>query len=236
MIYAGIIVGFCFICYFGLGLGYYPDQDEFYFEITATDPFDLSNISKPIQVDSIYIGYSNDQNQLREKPRQILHFEIEDAAKNIDVEIDSEIASKINLQQNEMYHLTFQIVYGWPSSYSLMITNQMDELVFLGISDGEPNGVIDLYKLSPIEVQQTRILLGHLMPGRGCISKLTNTEVQFAEDGNILTLHQGQSGILNNYEIQLRVARKVNYTNQCYDFGMNQLSFVVYKTAYSIIQ
>ncbi|MBL8063159.1 MAG: hypothetical protein JNK32_09090 [Anaerolineales bacterium] len=229
LVFLVVIASACAICYFGLGFGLYQEKDEFYFEITTSDTVDLSAIYEPTQMDVLYIDHA-DQTLPNKEPRRILHFEIIGTSEEIFITLDTALASKINLLSGEMYHLTLQMVLGWPSCYGLMFTDKNDELVFLGISDWDLNGAIDLYGLSPLEIKQTRILIGHTRLGGKCYSRITNTEIQFSQNGKTIKLHQGQSERLNNYEIQLQIAQKVRYTDKCHNAGRLGLSFVAYKT------
>ncbi len=56
-------------------------------------------------------------------------------------------------------------------------------------------------------------------------------EVTFSLVGERVVLHQGQSGSLGQFEVNLLVARSVEYSGRCMDAGINGFSFTVIKGA-----
>ena len=74
-----------------------------------------------------------------------------------------------------------------------------------------------------ITMTQFSILENHYQKGSGCWDRVTNMEVMFAFGDDSLVLHQGESGILDAYQVNLEVARIVEYgrPGDCLDGGVN---------------
>ncbi len=201
---------------------FYEGKAEFSFRMTPG--FEIQN--EPIVVDAKYLELTNPTNAY---DRTSLHFESVESGEPIIISLKTEHVNQINLVSDTIYQITFEATAAFPQQLGLAITDK-DGLVFLGIADWDIREYINLYKLFPVEITQTRILNDHFQEGDECWSKVTNTEYKFYKDGESLVLHQGQSGRLDNYEIELLVARVVEGYTDCADAGMNGFSFVAYRT------
>lgn len=153
----------------------------------------------------------------------------------------SGFSQPLNLIPGTVYDLIQETHPGWPSTYGLVI-KQGGELVFQGLTDWRVNGTVSPDSLSPVRVSQTRVLNDHYMKsGHPCYGRITNIEVTFSlaserlvlrqGQSSRVVLHQGQSARLGRYEVNLLVARSIEYTGKCLDAGINGVSFTVTRCA-----
>jgi hypothetical protein len=144
--------------------------------------------------------------------------------------IPPDIADNIELIPGEVYEINYQIQYGWPDVYRLIIYKD-DNVIFAGLSDWSIDGRFNLNKLIPIKVKQNKVLTNHYIDGDDgdFYIRITNTEITFDLDGDSTNLHQGQSATLGDYDITLLIAREIEYKPNWYDVGQNCISYVIVK-------
>jgi hypothetical protein len=133
------------------------------------------------------------------------------------------------------YQINYQIMGGWPTSYGLVIT-QGRKLIFQGVTDWQVIGNIHLEDStlmqvsSQFKVEQGRVLSNHYIANPGdAYQRMTNIEVVFSLDGNSVTMHQGEAGLLGDFQVNLLVARIIKYRPQVTDAGVNGVSYTITK-------
>jgi hypothetical protein len=85
--------------------------------------------------------------------------------------------------------------------------------------------------LIPITAIQSNLLTEHYIDGNKDVfwDRKTNTEISFTIDGNSINLHQGQSAVLDDFNITLLIARQIQYKPNVYDAGQNGISYLIAK-------
>lgn len=132
----------------------------------------------------------------------------------------------LSLKTDSLYHLTYEIIGGWPSTYGLII-RQNKTMLFGGISDWELKKRSTLYDSTGIEVSLHKVLEDRSHTTKTCRKKLTNLELKFTRDNKEIFLRQGEAANLGGWHIYLRVAREVEYMSDCLDDGVNGVSFTI---------
>ena len=209
-------------------LGYFSGEEEFSFELTGLEyPINPSRDTF-LRFDAKYIGQTN---KTADSLHTYLDFEQVGTGARFTIKMKTRYASPITLNPDTVYQVVIQFLGFISHEYGLMITDNND-MVFLGISGGYSGGGKDPYNLSPIQITEIELLKNHFKPNPDdCVTRFTNTKIRFESDGATLKLHQGETGKLGKYEIDLLVAGDVEYPNPtpCYDIDYNPLSFLVYK-------
>ncbi len=227
-------IAFGLILFFSLLLSgcnqrYYPEEKGFNFTFTGIDYPMNPGPDTYLRFDAKYIG----QDLIKDPYYNItsLNFEQEKTDAQISIQLASEHASFIKLVPEHMYQVTVQILGFINADLDLMITEN-DHLIFLGISGGYPGAGETPYEASPIQITNREILKNHYkLNPFDCVDKFTNTEIRFEANGATAELHQGETGKLGDYGINLLIARDVQYPNPapCYDIYYPSESFIVYK-------
>jgi hypothetical protein len=214
---------------------YYRELTEFTVRVTddpnSTKPFTATY--EPVSFQSKYIQQSsvNDLREAKDHQQKTAYlFEKVDTHEKVYLLFPPGLADAIDLTPGEIYRIDYQILYGWPNAYGLII-KQEDSFIFAGISDWL-NTVLNINSLLPIKVQLSRVLTDNYIEGESYESFLrkTNTEISFLLNGDSISLHQGQSSILNGFEIKLLVARDIQYNPNWVDAGQVGLSYVISRT------
>jgi hypothetical protein len=136
------------------------------------------------------------------------------------------VEETLPLKADSLYHLTYEIIGGWPSTYGLII-RQNNTVLFAGISDWELKKRSTLYDSTGINVSINKVLTDRTHTTKTCRKKLTNLELKFAHGSEAIFLRQGEAASLGDWHIYLRVAREVEYMSNCLDDGVNGVSFTI---------
>ena len=157
------------------------------------------------------------------------YFETLDTGESVVLQIPCGVADGIKLVPDTVYRVISEIkdegLWG-------LIIYQDTEFIFAGITDHPDYGWVTIDdSFSQVKAEQTRILTNHYITSSGdddeCWDRITNTEITFSLNGDSVTLHQGQSAVLGDYGINLMIARDVQYTNRCVDFGFHAMSYTI---------
>jgi Leucine-rich repeat (LRR) protein len=208
-------------------LDYYPEGDErgFGFELFYNDkefPWPAFP-GAPCRLTAIYReqaphkGYSDGTAFI---------FGISGTSDRLSLAIPAGYAERIHLLPGNTYQIIAQIVPNWPDALGLIIKPGDDELVFQGISDWRFDAGIPLGCLSPVRVEQVGVLTQRYREGDKCRGTFTNTEMRFSLGTDVRTLHQGQSATLEDYEINLGIARTLD-GYYCPDAGAINVSYTI---------
>jgi Leucine-rich repeat (LRR) protein len=207
--------------YFREGMEY-PFGYEILGPSTSPDAL-CTGYGNPCSIVATYLNRTPYESSLYEG--QAFHFNVVDTGEPITLTVRSGYANRLHLVQDTTYRLIAQGVLGWPDTFGLVI-KEGDALVFLGLADWELERTISIGCLSPIGVEQVRVLADHYREGDSCFDRFTNTQIAFSLDGESILLDQGESATLGDYEINLDIARTVDQYH-CPDAGANNISFTI---------
>jgi hypothetical protein len=210
--------------------GYYKEQTEFTLRVTD-DPSNVEPVELlPVVVQARYICKDTVVDKRESDSKKTAYIFETDTSDTVYLLIPPGIADNINLIPDERYQIDYQIQYGWPNIYRLIISME-DAVIFAGLSDWTVNGRLNMNELIPVKITQNRLLPNHYIDGEsdGPWSRKTNVEITFTLNGNSVTLHQGQSSSLGEYEVKLLIAREIEYNPNWYDVGQNGISYIVSK-------
>jgi len=210
---------------------YFKPAQEFYF---ATD--DSSNSWTNGHVKAKFINRKiKDSGQSPWGTTFIYHFEDADSRSPVNIIILQAFCNDLTLTPNVVYEIIFQQVRTWIFGRSIgLIISRGTEPVYMGITDQGINGKISIddsflqISTVPMSVRQTGILIDRYIDDE-CGTRQTNAEITFSLGTKSITLHQNQSQTIDNYNIQLLVARSFILGNKCTDMGMNGLSYIICK-------
>ena len=217
---------------------YYPDKQQFTYGIFDPSGRSIVGSKEPQIIPAKYIerayAYSSG------KPQTAYHFESTATHEQVTVMITALIADEIKLTSGEVYKIISEFYPGWPRTYGLIISQDGD-LIFAGLSDWQLDGRINIddayFPISnqPITVKQARVLTDHYFERRlgESICRTTNTEMVFSCNGKNITLHQGESAMLGDYDVNLRVAREIQWVLPPTDAGQNGISYTITKVSES---
>ena len=207
--------------------GYYPEGQAFPFGFEILDannqPFAACLGGFPCSIEATYLHQTPYETSTYQGTA--FHFEIAGSGESITFALRSEYADRINLTPDTTYRIIAQKVVAWPDTFGLII-KRGDELVFQGISDWELERTVLIGCLSPIRAEQVGVLAEHYREGGDCFGQFVNTEIMFSQAGGSATLHQGQSVMLGDYEVDLDLARTVA-GSYCPDAGAHEISFTI---------
>ena len=132
----------------------------------------------------------------------------------------------VSPRTSEVLNLTPGVDYDLVSYAHGLVILERGRMVFYGHTDYKVNQAAVPAGLSPVSFAQTQVLEDHYRTCGLNYQKLTNTEITFSLAEKSVALHQGQSGSLGDYNIDLLVARTIEYP-VCYDCGMCAISFLI---------
>ena len=210
--------------------GYFAEEDGFHFDYDYAIAYpENPDEHKYLRFDAKFLGQS--QVPTPTPYNTSLDFEQVNTGVKTSIKMASDYASFIKLVPDHVYQVTIQFIGFINYDTDLMITDN-HQLVFLGISDYYPGAGKAPYEASPIEITNSEILKDHyILNPNDCVAKYTNDELRFEATGAAVELHQGETGKLGEYGINLLIARDVEFPNPnpCYDFIFPGQSFIVYK-------
>lgn len=216
------------ICWRVFDLGYYRAGPDFVCRVSQVEgaTADGRPGSSGI-VKAEYVGEGAGTSFGFRRPGTEYRFEVLDTGQPLTIGMPSDVGDGISLVSGTEYLIRYEIILSEPSFYSLVIWRG-DDLVFAGITDVHVDRyyVLDGW-LVPVKVEQTRLLTWHYAGGEQCWDRITNTEIAFSTQGESIALHQGQSAKLGDYQINLTVAREVQYNNQWPGCGMSGVSYTI---------
>ena len=137
-------------------------------------------------------------------------------------------ADNLKLVLGEVYSLDYEVHYGWPTTMGLKVT-EGSALIFAGVTDYAVNQTVKLAGTLPVSVNQARVLAGNYINGTDSAPwvRKTNTEITFALNGRSADLHQGQTYLLNGYEITLLIAEQTEYKPGWLDVAQPGISYTI---------
>lgn len=216
------------ILFSACGHEYYPEGPEF-----------EAHISRPVKtLDTIQGSYRIIQGSYNnmETVDQIESYSFDSLSDNgqFELKIPSAFSRDLAFEEGSSYTLYYQVMYGWPSVYGLVVLHEND-VVFIGVTD-----IFINYFIKPQEtlypafnelfrVEQTAVLNDRFITSRQCYDRITNTEVTVTHNGDSITLHQGQSGQLGDFRVELNIAREVDYAEGCFDSVLTGISYIITK-------
>jgi len=209
-------------------LGYYRAGPDFTFSVSQVEGAAVDRGYGPRGiVEAEYVGEGTDTSFGFRRLGTEYRFEVLDTGESLTIGMPSDVADDIKLASGTAYLILYEIILSEPSFYSLVIWCG-DDLVFAGITDVH----VDRYfvldgRLVPVKVEQTRLLTWHYAGRDQCWDRITNTEIAFSIEGESVCLHQGQSAKLGDYQINLTVAREVQYSNQWPGCSMSGVSYII---------
>ena len=208
-------------------LDYYPAGDErgFNFQLFYNDK-EFSWPASPFEPSSFTAVYREQAPYNSHDEGMAFDFEVGGTSDRLSLAIPAGYADRIHLAPGNTYQIIVQIVPNWPDAFGLLIKEGEDDLVFQGISDWRSDAVISVGCLSPVRVEQVGVLAERYREGDECCGRLTNTELRFASATAGRTLHQGQSATLEDYEIDLEIARTLAGC-YCPDAGAINVSYTI---------
>lgn len=194
---------------------YFPEEPEFWFSIRG---FRLTGRPRSTwMIRGVYQGYA---------PRAVerfsfydYHFQLAGTLKACTLSVSPRTAEVLHLTLNVPYDL---VVY----SHGLLISRD-GKVVFMGHTDYRVDQTVVPVSLPPLGFIQTGVLPDHYKTCDFGYEKLTNTEITFLLGGERIVLLQGGSGRLGQYDIDLLVARAIEYPKGCFDCGICAISFVI---------
>lgn len=199
---------------------YYPEGPEFTAYLSGTLDPSFEGFFQSMETTNREVSY---------------HFNSSSGDGQLLLRVPEAFSRDLAFEEGSSYTLYYQVMHGWPSVYGLVVLHE-NEVVFIGITD-----IFIDYKINPQEtlypefdqlfrVEQTAVLDNHFITSRQCYDRITNTEVTFTHNEDSLSLHQGQSGQLGDYQVKLLIARKVDYAEGCYDTGLTGISYIITKS------
>jgi hypothetical protein len=209
---------------------YYPELTEFTYRITNYPDVYTSDYMSPI-ISPIIAEYVKQELSGPEQGGVIYTeyiFKPVSGNAQMALRIPMGAADNISMVAGEEYKIDHVYYAGWPYIYHFIIYEN-ESVIFLGITDWSINNRFYLSDFLPIKIEQTKILTNHYIIGgeSDFWTRKTNTEITFTLDGKSVTLHQGQSAILGDYNITLLIAREIEYPPICYDCAQNGISYVI---------
>lgn len=210
-------------------LGYFNEAENFSFNFTGIDYPGNMDEKTYLRFDAKYSG----QNSLDSSSffDTSLNFRQVQTDAPISILVTSKYASFIKLTPNHEYQITIQRIGFMNYDSDLMITEN-GQMIFLGVSGGYPAAGKTPFESSPIQITNRETLINHYkLNPTDCVAKYTNTKLRFEANGEAVELHQGESGKLGNYEINLLIARDIQFPdpNPCYDYYDPVESVLVFK-------
>lgn len=201
---------------------YYPEGTEFRAYISGTEdlPTTFEGIFHSMEIANREVSY---------------RFHSSSGNGQLLLNLPEAFSPDLVFQKDLTYTIHNQVLHGWPSLYGLVVLHE-NEVMFIGVTDMFIGDKIKLGEtLYPefnqfFHVEQTAILDNHFITSRQCYDRITNTEITFTRNGDSISLHQGQSGQLGNYQVKLNIARQVEYAEGCYDAGLTGISYLIIKS------
>jgi hypothetical protein len=217
---------------------FYPEKQQFTYGIFDPTGRNLASSKEPLTIQAEYID--RDSVDSSDGAHIAYRFLMTDANTQISLLIPADVTDDIRLISGEVYQIISESYPGWPPTYGLIISRDAD-LLFAGIADWQLDGRINIddafFPISnkPITIQQTRVLTDNYIEHRlgESICTTTNTEIIFSSNGKSVTLHQGESAILGDYDVNLLVAREIQWVNPPTDAGQNGISYTITKVSES---
>lgn len=217
---------------------FYPEKQQFTYSIFDPIGRNLAISKEPLTIQAEYIDqYSVDSSN---GAWTAYRFLMTDTNMQISLLVPVDVADDIRLISGEVYQIISESYPGWPPTYGLIISRDAD-LLFVGIADWQLDGRINIddafFPISnqPITIKQTRILTDNYIEHKfgESICTTTNTEIIFSSNGKSVTLHQGESAILGDYDVNLLVAREIQWVNPPTDAGQNGISYTITRVSES---
>jgi hypothetical protein len=215
---------------------YYADKQQFTYGIFDPSGRSIVDSEEPQIITAKYIerAYANSSG----KPQTAYHFESTATNEQVTVIITALIADEIKLTSGEVYKIISEVYPGWPPTCGLIISQDGD-LIFAGLSDWQLDGRINIddafFPISnqPVTIKQARVLTDHYFERRlgESICRMINTEMVFSCNGENVTLNQGESAILGDYDVNLLVAREIQWVHPPTDAGQNGISYTIAKVS-----
>jgi hypothetical protein len=203
---------------------YFPALPEFTF--TITDDLKMPSqtpITSPIRVKYVKTEMTTSSSG----GKMAYFFETTSTSKKLYLLIPQIYTDNIRLAPGLIYDIFFELRYGWPSAYGLIISGD-NGLVFSGITDWSADGVIKLSGRLPLKITQGGMLKNNYIEGeKDFVVRETNTEIVFDANGESVILHQGQSTSFEGYAIKLLIARVTEYRPGVLDAGQNNVSYLI---------
>jgi hypothetical protein len=213
--------------------GYYKEQTEFTLRVTDNpsniEPVEVELL--PVIVQARYICKDTVVDKRESDFQKTAYIFETDTSDTVYLLIPPGIADSINLIPDERYQIDYQIQYGWPNIYRLIISVK-DVVIFAGLSDWTVDGRLNMNELIPVKISENRLLDNNYIIGQSSDfwEKKTNTEITFTLGESSVILHQGQSSLLGDYEVKLLIARKIDYKPNWYDVCQNSISYTISRT------